>query len=63
MVIGAVANDIVMPTIQAFLGGFISEETALVTLKKSRLVDQVCLRSVKALALLGFIRAYETAGR
>ena len=28
IVIGAVANDAVMPTIQAFLGGFINEEAA-----------------------------------
>jgi hypothetical protein len=56
---GAVANDTVMPTIQAYLGGFLSEEAALVTLKTSKLVDQVCLKSEKALSLLRFVRADE----
>ena len=56
MVIGAVANDTVMPTIQAFLGGFINEEAALITLKTSKLVDQVCLKSEKALSLLHFVK-------
>ena len=59
IVVGAVANDTVMPTIQALLGRFITEEAALVTLKTSKLVDQVCLKSEKALALLHFIKAYE----
>ena len=60
IVIGAVANDTVMPTIQALLGGFLTEEAALITLKTSKLVDQVCLKSEKALALLRFIRSFET---
>jgi len=62
IVIGAVANDAVMPTIQAFLGGFINEEAALITLKTSKLVDQVCIKSEKALALLRFVRSYEIKG-
>ncbi len=62
IVIGAVANDMVMPTIQAFLGGFINEEAALITLKTSKLVDQVCLKSEKALSMLHFVRAYEIKG-
>ena len=62
IVIGAVANDMVMPTIQAYLGGFINEEATLITLKTSKLVDQVCLKSEKALALLRFIKSYETKG-
>jgi len=62
IVIGAVANDAVMPTIQAFLGGFINEEAALITLKTSKLVDQVCLKSERALALLRFIKSFETKG-
>jgi len=62
MVIGAVANDAVMPTIQAFLGGFISVEAALITLKTSKLVDQVCLKSEKALSLLHFIKFYQITG-
>jgi len=60
-VIGAVANDTVMPTIQAYLSGFISEEAALITLKTSKLVDQVCLKSEKALSLLRFVKSF-TAG-
>ena len=59
VVIGAVANDTVMPTIQAFLGGFINEEATLITLKTSKLVDQVCLKSEKALSLLCFIESFE----
>ena len=62
MVVGAVANDKVMPTIQAFLGGFLNEEAALITLKTSRLVDQVCLKNEKALALLRFISSFEVGG-
>jgi len=60
LVIGAVANDAVMPTIQALLGGFLTEEAALITLKASKLVDQVCLKTEKALSLLRFARAYST---
>jgi len=59
MVIGAVANDTVMPTIQAYLSGFINEEATLITLKASKLVDQICLKTEKALSLLNFIDAYE----
>jgi hypothetical protein len=62
IVIGAVANDTVMPAIQALLGGFLTEEAALVTLKTSKLVDQVCVKSKKALSLLHFIKAYKTKG-
>ena len=60
IVIGAVANDAVMPVIQALFGGFISEEAALITLKTSRLADQVCLKSEKALSLLCFVKSYKT---
>jgi hypothetical protein len=63
IVIGAVANDTVMPTIQALLGGFLSEEAALITLKTSKLSDQVCLKSEKALAMLRFVRFYEQASK
>ena len=62
MVIGAVANDTVMLTIQALLGGFLTEEAALITLKTSKLVDQVCLKSEKALSLLRFVRFYYVKG-
>ena len=61
-VIGAVANDTVMPTIQALLGGFISEAAALLTLKASKLNDQLCLKSVNALALLKFIASNQETG-
>ena len=60
IVIGAVANDTVMPTIQAYLGGFLNEEAALITLNTSKLVDQVCLKSEKALTLLSYIRSFES---
>jgi len=61
-VIGAVANDTVMPVIQAFLSGFINEEAAIITLKTSKLIDQICLKSEKSLSLLRFIMAYEIKG-
>ncbi|MCL2088127.1 MAG: DUF3990 domain-containing protein [Oscillospiraceae bacterium] len=59
IVIGAVANDTVMPVIQAFLGGFISVEAAVVTLKTSKLFDQWCFKSEKALSLLRFAESHE----
>jgi hypothetical protein len=58
MIVGAVANDTVMPTIQALLGGFLTEEATLVTLKTSKLVDQTCLKTDKAISLLRFVRSY-----
>ena len=57
MVIGAVANDTVMPTIQAYISGFLNETATLITLKTSKLVDQVCLKTEKAISLLRFVRA------
>ena len=63
VVIGAVANDTVMPTIQAFLSGFLGEEATIVTLKTSKLVDQVCLKSVEALSFLRFTKSYEAKER
>ena len=59
---GAVANDNVMPTIQALLGGFLTEEATLVALKTKKLVDQYCLKSEAALELLRFDRAYQVEG-
>ena len=59
IVVGAVANDKVMPTIQAFIGGFVNEEATIITLKTSKFFDQWCLKSEKALALLKFISSYE----
>ncbi|MCL2019383.1 MAG: DUF3990 domain-containing protein [Oscillospiraceae bacterium] len=62
VVVGAVANDSVMPTIQAFLGGFVNEEATIITLKTSKLFDQWCLKSEKALSLLRFVKSYEIGG-
>ena len=62
IVIGPVANDTIMPAIQAFLGGFMSEEAAIITLKASKLVDQICLKSNKALSFLQYIESYNTKG-
>ena len=59
VVVGAVANDKVMPTIQAYLGGFINEEATIITLKTSKLADQFCLKSAKALSLLKLVNFYE----
>jgi hypothetical protein len=56
IVIGAVANDTVMPTIQAYLSGLQSVDATIVALKTSKLVDQLCLKTEKALALLQFVR-------
>lgn len=63
IVAGAVANDTVMPTIQAFIGGFINEEAAIITLRTSKLFDQWCLKSEKALSLLKFEKSYEVSKR
>jgi len=59
VVVGAVANDTVMPTIQAFLSGFLSEEATIITLKTSSLFDQWCFKSERALSLLRFVKSYE----
>lgn len=62
IVIGAVANDTVMPTIQAFLGGFVSTDATIITLKTSKLFDQWCLKSEKALSLLQFVKSFKVGG-
>ena len=62
IVIGPVANDRVMPAIQAHLGGFLNEEATILTLKTSKLTDQVCLKSEQALSLLTFVKSFETEG-
>jgi len=62
LVIGAVANDTVMPTIQLYLNGFINEEAALITLKSSNLADQICLKTEKSLMLLKYIESYYKNG-
>lgn len=58
VVVGAVANDTVMPTIQAYLGGFLTEEATVITLKTSKLDDQICLKSDEALSRIRFVRSY-----
>lgn len=60
VVVGPVANDTVMPTIQAYLAGFLTEEATLVTLKASKLEDQITLKTDKALSLVRFIRSYHS---
>jgi len=62
IVTGPVANDRVMPAIQAHLGGFLNEEATIVTLKTGKLTDQVCLKSEQALSLLTFVKSFETEG-
>ena len=62
VVIGAVANDKVMPTLQAYLGGFLTEEATLLTLKTSKLTDQICIKSERALAYLKYVRSYTVRG-
>ena len=58
IVIGAVANDAVMPSIQAFMGGFLTEEAAIISLETSNLADQACLKSESALSMLSFIKTF-----
>ena len=61
-VIGAVANDTVMPTIQAYLSGFMNKEATLVALKAGKLVDQVCVKTERALSMLHFVRSNNVKG-
>jgi hypothetical protein len=62
IIIGAVANDNVMPAIQAYLSDFVSEEATLITLKTAKLVDQFCLKTEAALKTIKFIRSYSVRG-
>jgi hypothetical protein len=39
------------------------KQAAIITLKVSKLTDQICLKTGKALSLLKFIKTYETSGR
>jgi len=55
MVVGPVANDDVMPTIQGYLSGFLSVEATLLTLKTRKLTDQICLKSERTVTLLKFM--------
>jgi hypothetical protein len=56
IVIGAVANDDVLPTILLYIDGTLDVNLTLGALKTRKLVDQICLKTEKALALLKFMR-------
>jgi hypothetical protein len=57
VVIGAVANDDVLPTILLYINGQLDENLTIGALKTRRLVDQYCFKTDKALALLKFQNA------
>jgi hypothetical protein len=57
IVIGAVANDDVLPTIILYINGQLDADLTIGALKTRKLVDQVCLKTEKALALLKFTGA------
>ncbi|MFP3153925.1 DUF3990 domain-containing protein [Lachnospiraceae bacterium ZAX-1] len=56
IVIGAVANDDVLPTIILYINGGLSTELTIGALKTRKLVDQICLKSERAITLLKFLR-------
>ncbi len=58
IVIGAVANDDVYTTLQLYLGGFLTREQALQTLKVKKLYDQYVFTTQEAMDLLQF-KAFE----
>ncbi|GHS98801.1 hypothetical protein AGMMS50276_21270 [Synergistales bacterium] len=58
LIIGPVANDDVMPSIQAYLSGQFTLEAALIALKTKKLVDQYCLKSEHAVSLLRFQESF-----
>jgi len=62
IVIGPVANDDVLPTIQAYIGGQFSAEAALVSLRAKRLFNQYCFLTEAALALLFYKDSYFVGG-
>jgi len=49
----------VMPTIQAYINGFINEEAAIITLKATKLVDQICLKTDKSISMLKYIKTFD----
>ncbi|GHU48428.1 hypothetical protein FACS1894200_05480 [Spirochaetia bacterium] len=59
IIIGPVANDQVITTIRLFEADIIEKEDAIKRLKTQRLVDQVVLKTEKALKYLTFINSYE----
>jgi len=54
IVIGAVANDDVLPTILLYINGQLNADLTIGALKTRKLADQYCFKSDKALALLKF---------
>jgi hypothetical protein len=59
VVMGAVANDDVLPTIILYINGQLDADLTIGALKTHKLTDQVCLKTEKALSLLRFVRSYE----
>jgi hypothetical protein len=57
VVIGAVANDDVLPTILLYINGQLDENLTIGALKTRKLVDQYCFKTECALALLKFVGA------
>jgi hypothetical protein len=57
LVVGAVANDDVLPTILLYIDGRLDADLTISALKTRKLLDQVCLKTENALALLKFLRA------
>jgi hypothetical protein len=58
IIIGPVANDDVYTTLQLFMGGFLTREQTLQTLKIKKLYDQYVFATQEAMDLLHFI-SYE----
>ena len=58
IIIGPVANDDVYTTLQLYLGGFLTREQALQTLKIKKLYDQCVFSTQEAMDLLHF-KSYE----
>lgn len=54
IIIGPVANDDVYTTLQLYLGGFLTREQALQTLKIKKLYDQYVFTTQEAMDLLRF---------
>jgi hypothetical protein len=59
VVIGPVADDQVITTIRLFEADVIDKEDAIKRLKSQRLIDQVVLKTEKALKFLTFTRSYK----
>jgi len=62
LIIGPVADDTVLPTIQAFVIGQFTVEAAIIGLKTSKLFDQHCLTTEKAISMLNFKESFVIKG-